>query len=319
MSELTSRIGIVAIGRNEGERLKRCLASITSGMPVVYVDSNSTDGSTVFARGTGAIVVDLDLTRPFTAARARKEGFEALIRAHPAIEFVQFVDGDCEFEAGWIEQAAAFLDTQPDVAVVCGRRRERFPGASYFNHLCDLEWNTPVGEAMACGGDSLMRVSSYLSVGGFDPTMVAGEEPELCRRVRATGGRIWRIDAPMTIHDAAMLHFRQWWNRAVRGGFGYAQAWHVGRLYQAELLRAVMWGGLLPLLAIILSFAVSPVWLLLLILPIMQTGRLAMRGGDWTLRRAALLSLSKFAEFKGVLGYVRQLGSKRVEAPKSYK
>ena len=41
-----SQLGIVTIGRNEGERLRRCLSSVVGrGMPVVYVDSDSTDGS----------------------------------------------------------------------------------------------------------------------------------------------------------------------------------------------------------------------------------------------------------------------------------
>ena len=48
-------IGVVVIGRNEGERLKRCLNSIQSqhSGPVVYVDSGSTDGSADYARSVG--------------------------------------------------------------------------------------------------------------------------------------------------------------------------------------------------------------------------------------------------------------------------
>ena len=61
-----------------GLRLKRCLASLATGGPVVYVDSGSTDGSdAVRARESGADVIELDMSIPFTAARARNAGFSA--------------------------------------------------------------------------------------------------------------------------------------------------------------------------------------------------------------------------------------------------
>ena len=67
-----SEIGVIAIGRNEGERLRRCLDSVVGkGFSVVYVDSNSTDGSVDFARSVGAEVVELDMSLPFSAARAQ--------------------------------------------------------------------------------------------------------------------------------------------------------------------------------------------------------------------------------------------------------
>ena len=218
-----SDIGVIAIGRNEGERLRRCLASVLGrGMPVVYVDSKSTDGSAELARSMGAEVVDLDMSLPFSAARARNEGFGRLSRVAPGVKYVQFVDGDCEVVDGWVERARRDLESRADVAVVCGRRRERFPDASVYNRLADLEWDTPVGEAESCGGDAMMRVEAFKAVGGYDATVVAGEEPELCQRLRGKGWKVLRIDAEMTLHDSAMLSFGQWWKRAVRSGYGAA-------------------------------------------------------------------------------------------------
>jgi glycosyltransferase involved in cell wall biosynthesis len=215
--------GVVAIGRNEGERLRLCLASVVGrGMTVVYVDSASTDGSVELARSMGAQVVELDMSLPFSAARARNAGFERLVEVAPGVKFVQFVDGDCEVVSSWIERAAAELSARPEAAVVCGRRRERFPEASVYNRLADLEWDTPVGEAKSCGGDAMMRVDAFRGVGGFDPSVAAGEEPELCQRLRGKGHKVLRVDAEMTLHDSAMLHFGQWWKRAVRSGYGAA-------------------------------------------------------------------------------------------------
>src|SRR5205814_1938439 len=103
-------VGIVVIGRNEGERLRACLTSAIHDVPpraLVYIDSGSSDGSVALAKGMGIAVVELDLSTPFTAARARNAGFEKLMQVEPATEFVQFVDGDCEIAAGWIERAVA--------------------------------------------------------------------------------------------------------------------------------------------------------------------------------------------------------------------
>jgi GT2 family glycosyltransferase len=244
-----AKIGLVAIGRNEGERLRRCLESArTQVAQVVYVDSGSTDGSVALAEGLGMAVVRLDMGVPFTAARARNEGFERLLGLAPDLDYVQFVDGDCELVAGFVQRAAAHLDTHPRAAVVCGRRRERFPERSVYNRLCDIEWNTPVGRADACGGDSLMRVTAFREAGGFNPDIIAGEEPDLCFRLRARGYEVWRIDADMTLHDADMHRFSQWWTRNVRSGHATAEAlFRRGpardRGVAKEALSNVLWGN----------------------------------------------------------------------------
>lgn len=228
-------IGVVVIGRNEGKRLERCLDSVRrTDAAIVYVDSGSTDGSPSMARGKGADVVDLDLSRPFTAARARNEGFRRLVASRPDIEFVQFVDGDCEVVSGWLEAARTFLVAHETYAVVCGRRRERFPDRSVYNRMCDEEWDTPVGDAQACGGDAMMRVVALAAVNGYRDGLIAGEEPELCVRLRQSGWRIHRLDQEMTLHDAAMTRFSQWWRRTLRSGHAYAEgAWIHGALRAA--------------------------------------------------------------------------------------
>lgn len=265
------RVGLVAIGRNEGERLHQCLRSVVGQVAhVVYVDSGSTDGSVEFARSLGVDVVELDLSIPFTAARARNAGFDRLLALDQQLAYVQFVDGDCEVVAGWLATAQQALDAQPELAVVCGRRRERFPDASIYNRLCDMEWNTPIGEAKACGGDSMMRVAALQKVGGFNPDLIAGEEPELCLRLRQAGWKIRRLDAEMTLHDAQMLTFGQWWKRALRAGHAYAEgAWLHGstpeRHWVKESRSIWLWGFLIPAIALGTSFATSGLSLLLLL------------------------------------------------------
>ena len=301
-------IGAVVIGRNEGERLRRCLRSIPEGVRVVYVDSASTDASVSLARQHGAAVVQLDLARPFTAARARNEGFDRLLAVWPTADYVQFIDGDCELEPGWLELAVAELEEHAELALVCGRRRERFPDHSFYNRLCDDEWNTPIGPSDACGGDALMRVGAIRGIGAYDPAIIAGEEPEMCARLRGEGWRIWRLDAPMTIHDAAMDRFGQWWKRAVRGGYGYAQVCHKTLrspgpvLYGRELIRAAGWTIGVPAAAVGAAFLVGPTGLVLApVLWLAQLVRLSARHG--TAKGAHLLA-AKAAECIGAVRYI---------------
>ena len=301
-------VAAVAIGRNEGARLRRCLDSLMGQVArVVYVDSGSTDGSRDLARGLGAEIVELDMSLPFTAARARNAGVARLAEGgSPA--FVQFVDGDCALEPGWIAAAVDAMRDDPALAVVCGRRREIAPEASVYNRLADIEWDTPVGEAKACGGDSLMRMAAFEAVGGFDPRVIAGEEPELCLRLRQAGWRIRRIDRDMTRHDAAMTRFSQWWRRAVRGGYAYALGYAMHgaapeRHKAADVRRIALWGIVLPLAVLAAAFALGPWALLALLVYPLQVLRLARRDGD--LAHALFNTLGKFAEAQGMLRFLR--------------
>ena len=251
-----NKVGLVVIGRNEGERLRQCLLSVLGKVAdIVYVDSGSTDNSVEIARSLLVDVVELDLSIPFTAARARNEGFIYLLSVNPHLEFVQFVDGDCEVVEKWLDRSRDMLDTQPQVAVVCGRRRERFPQKSIYNRLCDLEWDTAVGETQACGGDAMMRVKAFQQVGGFNPLLIAGEEPELCVRLRQQGWKIFRIHAEMTLHDAQITKFSQWCARTLRSGHAYAEgSWLHGKSFEQHWVKESrsiwFWGLILPLLAL---------------------------------------------------------------------
>lgn len=296
----------IAIGRNEGERLVACLKSLEGAVEtIVYVDSGSTDGSIQNAEALGAKTVSLDLSVPFTAARARNAGLDFLQSVGSKVDRIQFLDGDCVLQPDWLGKANAFLDAQPEVAIVCGRRRERFPEASIYNRLIDDEWDTPVGQALACGGDALMRRAALEAVGGFDPTLIAGEEPELCVRLRNQGWKVWRLDAEMTLHDADLTRLGQCWQRSKRAGFAYAQgyAMHGGppEFHKAaELRRSLAWGVFLPLLTV-LGVLISPWALLFLAIWPAQVLRLMLRGEPPA--RAIFHTLSKLAEGQGALTY----------------
>lgn len=295
-----AQVDAVVIGRNEGARLQACITSLMGQVGrVIYVDSGSTDGSADLATRLGATVVSLDMTQPFTAARARNAGL-----AQVQARFVQFVDGDCMVQPDWVATALAFAATQPRAVVMCGRRRERFPKASVYNRLCDREWNTPVGQAKACGGDALMRTDAVQAVGGYRDGLIAGEEPELCLRLAQNGGQIWRIDAEMTLHDAAITRFSQWWNRSRRAGHAYAEgaALHGApptRHWVREMWRALIWGAGVPLVALLLGVLHPAGWLVLLVWPLQMLRLAPSLGGE----AAVFTVLGKLPEAQGVIGY----------------
>lgn len=305
--------GVVIIGRNEGDRLRKCLDSVIRvADSVVYVDSGSTDGSVAVARGNKVTVVALDMGLPFTAARARNEGFKRLRDLAPHIDYVQFVDGDCEITKGWLKNATNFLRGHEDVAVVCGRLREKYPERSIYNMLCDIEWDIPAGDAKSCGGIAMMRVSAFESMRGFRNDMIAGEEPELCVRLRKSGWKIWRLADDMGHHDAAMLRFGQWWKRAVRTGYAFALGAHLhGAPPEQHKVRESrstwFWGLVIPLGGIFLATLGGPWAFLLFLLYPLQIIRLAMRGGrpireNWLY--AVFLILGKFPEMLGQMMFV---------------
>ncbi|KRR27886.1 glycosyl transferase [Bradyrhizobium lablabi] len=307
------RYGVVAIGRNEGERLKQCLTSAQSSDLIVYVDSGSTDDSVVWAKDRGVEVVDLDMKTGFTAARARNSGFARLMELRPDLQYVQFIDGDCELAEQWPERSIAFLHTHQKVCAVFGRRRERHPDHSLYNELCDREWNVPIGEARFFGGDVMMRTAALTRAGGYRDELIAGEEPEFSVRLRAAGWLIWRIDEEMTLHDAAIARFEQWWRRHVRSGYAFANGAHLHgsppeRLWVWESRRAILWGLMIPLIWIVLVVAFGLPGLLAFLIYPLQLGRRILRiPGTWRVRvqLAFFELLSRFPESIGQLKFYR--------------
>lgn len=224
---------------------------------------------------------------------------------------MQFVDGDCEVIPGWISRATQFLEANPDVAAVCGRRLERYPDASLYNAICHREWNTPIGEADACGGDSMMRADAFRTAGGFADTQVAHEEPEFCGRLRKSGWKVWRLDQTMTLHDAAIYRLSQFYQRCRRAGFGITQCIFRSGLNidpggRVILQRSILWSTILPIALLVATSTLGAFALLGFLIYPAQVARQAILDklhiGDSFKQRlsvSALLVLEKFAVAHG--------------------
>ncbi|MFP7569257.1 glycosyltransferase [Marivita sp. S2033] len=304
-------VDVVLIGRNEGERLVKSLASVTpQARRVVYVDSGSTDDSVANAKAAGASVVDLDMSVPFTAARARNEGAAALMAHGDPPDIVQFLDGDCIMTEGWLDTAEAAMRGDDTLGLVTGEQAELRRDASVYNQLSDFEWKRPVGEIEACGGNMMVRITAYQAVGGFNPEVIAAEDDEFCTRLRKAGWRLIRIASAMSHHDGNATRFSQWWKRAERTGHGFAQVGHLHPDYFVlERRRGWFFGLLLPLIAVFGAFL--SLWVPLLVLAIYALSYIkTMRGleseglpSDEARHHSVFLTLSKLPNMIGMIRY----------------
>jgi len=324
-------IGIVVIGRNEGERLGRSLAScLGRARRVVYADSGSSDGSPEHAASMGVDVEPLDMSIPANAARGRNAGYRTLKRLEPDLRYVFFIDGDCELVEGFLESAWAELERDGGLGIVCGRRRELRPQDSLYNRLVDCEWNTPIGPAEAAGGDALVRVRAFEAAGGYDEGMSCGEDPEFSYRVRRAGYGILRIDADMTLHDVALVRFGTWWQRHGRGGYAYmhgcAKHWRDPERYNLKACASIAAYGLalpLVLLGCVPRVGLHAAWGLFLYVWLgYRVARFRRDRGDGravSLLYALHVVPGKLAEALGLLRCVRDLVLRRRSRVLEYK
>ena len=252
-------VSVVVIGRNEGARLSACLQSVHGAdwaglsYEVIYVDSRSSDNSLQVAAAADAQALLLGDAFP-CAAKARNLGWQAARG-----EFILFLDGDTVLAPDFVRLALAEI-RQGNHCAVWGHRRESNPAQSIYTKVLDLDWIYPAGLTPYFGGDVLVRRHALAQVGGFDGSLKAGEEPELCARLRAAGWTISHIDKAMTLHDLAIHSWRAYWLRAYRSGIAYAEvaqrARHMGdALWQREARRDLFAGALYVSAPLLLALA----------------------------------------------------------------
>jgi len=298
-------LGIVVIGRNEGERLNKCLDSVMiQDISVVYVDSDSYDGSADYAHSLGVDVVRLSPDKAMSAARARNAGFKRITQINSELKYIHFIDADCELDPHWLNEAAASLSKNENIVSVCGRLREKDVKSSVFTRLCDMSWYIAPGEIASCGGIATMKVSLFEELGGFDPNLIAGEEAEFYSRAKEAGYKVYCLDVEMGTHDSAMLSFSQWWIRTVRTGFVYASEAKKGG---GKLNGIIFWASILPVIIVLCSFK-GPLGALVAFLYPLQILRIALKldipySFQSKLLEATFCVVGKFPQFLGVMKY----------------
>jgi len=262
-----SPLSVVIIGRNEGQRLVDCIRSVQAmndppeGMEIIYVDSDSTDGSPERAKTLGIKVLVVHPERP-AAAIGRNAGWRAA-----KAPLILFLDGDTILHPDFVKEAKQSLDNDPKVAIVWGHRRELYPNASWYQRILDLDWIYSPGLSDFCGGDALMRRHVLEEVGGYNPQIIAAEDNEICQRIRANRYSILHIDKPMTKHDLAITRWSQYWLRATRTGHAFAEVSNLSRnttgLWLHESRKHWLHAGILIgifVIGLIISLGLKSLW-----------------------------------------------------------
>lgn len=252
-------VSVVVIGRNEGQRLARCLESIRKSdyppdrIEVIYVDSASTDDSVATARRLGATVVELP-PGFLSAAAARNAGLAAA-----SCELIQFLDGDTILHRDWLPNAVRHI-APPDVGAVFGHRHEVDSKANTYSFWAHHDWYVPPGEASYCGGDVMFKAAPLRQVGGYDASLIAGEEQDLVFRFqRDCGLKVLSLDLPMTLHDINMHRFSQYWRRCYRAGYAYAEV--ADRFPALRPWRRICWRNGAHVLVAMIAVAASLIWM----------------------------------------------------------
>lgn len=309
------KIGVVIIGINVEKYLEDCISSVLSAdypenlLEIVYVDGGSQDDSPEIAKAIEGIkVIELRDRQP-TPGRGRNTGWKVL-----SVPLIQFLDADTILNPDWLNRAVPMLD---DLTVaVCGHRREKDPYRNAYHMLTNMEWHYEMGLCRYFGGDVLVKREALEKTGGFDESLIAGEDPELSYRIRQKGWQILRIDAPMTTHDINMTTLKQYLKRAYRSGYAYAE---IGlrfiknneKMWLRELVR-IIYKTLVPIALVLAGFMIGKVWLgillglLILGRPFFRLNRLKQNlGQSWkyTLIYAGHSALVVYPQFWGILRY----------------
>jgi cellulose synthase/poly-beta-1,6-N-acetylglucosamine synthase-like glycosyltransferase len=271
---------------------------------LIYVDSDSSDDSPCIASEAGARVIIVRPDRP-TPALGRNAGWRA-----SAAPFILFLDGDCVLHPDFVTRTLPEFE-DPKIGIVFGRTRELHPNASVFHRVYDVHWwSPPVGAAEFCLGTALVRRSVLAAVKGYDPNLMAGEEPEICMRIRRLGYVILCVDLPMAAHDVAMTHWSQYWRRGERQGYAHAEvSQRLGKenspALAARTRRTQIWGSVLVLLpmAAIANLIVTSSWLPLAIVAVILVALAAREAFSCRRKTRSVYTLLLF----GIHSYLKEV------------
>lgn len=191
-------VSLVIPVRNDVLRLQRCLASITHNdyprelIEIIVVDNDSTDGSAAAARTYGAVV----LKSPGTVAALRNRGARAALGS-----IIAFADSDHEISREWIASA---VDVLSDATVgATGAPYLPSPSANWVQQHYDGLRVRPARREDAPwlgSGNLAVKRSVFERIGGFNTSLTACEDVDLCNRITKAGFRIVTDPQLRSIH-----------------------------------------------------------------------------------------------------------------------
>ncbi len=223
-------ITVVIPVKNDATRLRACLSSISGALApgsaapeIVVADNGSTDDSPTVAAAAGARVMrvpDVAVGELRNTAAASASG-----------SLLAFIDADHELGTGWFDAAAeSFLDENVAAA---GALYLPPPQGTWVQRMYGALRGQTVGTGETGwlgSGNMLVRRDVFERLGGFDTSLEACEDVDLCRRIRACGMKVIADERFRSIHHgdpptlAALFRAERWRGRdnlrvSLRGPF----------------------------------------------------------------------------------------------------
>jgi glycosyltransferase involved in cell wall biosynthesis len=189
VAQVRPLVSFVIPVRNDVLRLQRCLSSIIRNdypralIELIVVDNDSTDGSARAAREAGAVVLS---AAGHSVAALRNKGARAALGS-----IIAFADSDHEIDRHWVQTAVDVL-SDPDVAAT-GSAYLTQPCANWVQQQYDgLRARTTAREDVNWlgSGNFAVKRAAFERIGGFNVSLTACEDVDLCNRLRRAGFRI---------------------------------------------------------------------------------------------------------------------------------
>lgn len=187
-------VSIVIPTKNSEATLPRCLSSIRNqtypNIKIIVVDSFSGDGTKKIAENYGARIIEADAKR----SEARNMGANIA-----ADEFVFFIDSDMELDSNVIEECVGKIKEGYDAIII----PEISVGEGFWAKCKALEKLCYIGDDLI-EGPRFFKKNVFEALGGYDSQLEAGEDWDLCNRVKKAGYRIARIKKFIMHHEGRL-------------------------------------------------------------------------------------------------------------------
>lgn len=189
-------VSVIVTTRNNHDTLEACLQSIIAQtytpLELIVVDNDSTDDTKIIARRYTQTVLnrppERSVQRNFGVARAR--GI-----------YVAIIDSDMELEPEVIAACVATMQSTPGRTSGVIIPEESF-GQGFWAQCKRLERSFYIGVDWIEAARFFKR-QTYMHIGGYDETMVSGEDWDLSRRM-AERGILVRVQ-PFIYHNEGRL------------------------------------------------------------------------------------------------------------------
>lgn len=177
------KLSIVIPAYNEEKYLSKCLESLKNqtykNVEIIIVDNGSTDQTVEIAKKYDTTIIQESKKG---VGAARKKGF-----AQAQGDIIVSTDADCSYPSDWLEKITRAFE-KPDTIAVYGTTmienespwKQKF---SLYLMTAFYQINDWLNKKQFQGSNSAVRKTAYEKTSGFDETLGALEDADLCKKL----------------------------------------------------------------------------------------------------------------------------------------